>query len=286
MAIKKLSSFSLMSSFDPVNDLIPVSKQVSVGIYETRNIPTGLISFSGDYNDLTNKPTLGSASTLNVGILANNVVQLDNSAKLPAVDGSELINIDYNSIYNSPTLGTSASLDYGTSANQLVRLDASARLPAIDGSLLTNLPSGFTSPLTTKGDILVYSTINTRLPVGVNGQYLIADSSTGTGLLWSNLTIAYQNFNPKTASYSIVQSDHGNWISCSTNNLTITLPNGLTTGTQIIIDRQGTQTVTITASGTLQGKNVSANSVNIANQWGVVHCVHQGSNVWRITGDL
>ena len=37
---------------------------------------------------------LGTSSTLNVGTSANNVVQLDGSAKLPAVDGSQLTNID------------------------------------------------------------------------------------------------------------------------------------------------------------------------------------------------
>jgi len=37
---------------------------------------------------------LGTAATLNVGTSANNIVQLDGSAKLPAVDGSQLTNID------------------------------------------------------------------------------------------------------------------------------------------------------------------------------------------------
>ena len=37
---------------------------------------------------------LGTASTQNVGTSANNVVQLDGSSKLPAVDGSQLTNID------------------------------------------------------------------------------------------------------------------------------------------------------------------------------------------------
>jgi hypothetical protein len=40
-------------------------------------------------------------------------------------------------------------------------------------------------PLTTKGDIFVYSTVNTRLPVGTDGQYLKADSAEATGLKWS-----------------------------------------------------------------------------------------------------
>ena len=33
---------------------------------------------------------LGTASTLDVGTSANNIVQLDGSARLPAVDGSQL----------------------------------------------------------------------------------------------------------------------------------------------------------------------------------------------------
>jgi len=36
---------------------------------------------------------LGTAAVLNVGTSANNIVQLDGTAKLPAVDGSQLINL-------------------------------------------------------------------------------------------------------------------------------------------------------------------------------------------------
>lgn len=44
--------------------------------------------------------------------------------------------------------------------------------------------AGTTSPLTTKGDIYTYSTVNARLPVGTNGQLLSADSAETTGLKW------------------------------------------------------------------------------------------------------
>ena len=63
--------------------------------------------------------------------------------------------------------------------------------------------SGGGSPLTTKGDIYVYSTANTRLPVGTDGQVLLADSSQATGLRWgaapasgaggSNTQLQYNN---------------------------------------------------------------------------------------------
>ena len=41
------------------------------------------------------------------------------------------------------------------------------------------------SPLTTKGDLYTYSTADARLAVGTNGQTLVADSSTATGLKWA-----------------------------------------------------------------------------------------------------
>ena len=41
------------------------------------------------------------------------------------------------------------------------------------------------SPLTTKGDLYTYSTDNARLAVGANGETLVADSSTSTGLRYN-----------------------------------------------------------------------------------------------------
>jgi hypothetical protein len=51
------------------------------------------VATSGLYTDLSSLPTLGTAAALNVGTSANNVVQLNGSAQLPAVDGSQLTGI-------------------------------------------------------------------------------------------------------------------------------------------------------------------------------------------------
>ena len=40
------------------------------------------------------------------------------------------------------------------------------------------------TPLTTKGDLFTFTTLDARLGVGTNGQYLAANSATATGLEW------------------------------------------------------------------------------------------------------
>ena len=45
------------------------------------------------YANLSGLPTLGTAAALDVGTTANKILQLDATAKLPAVDGSQLTNL-------------------------------------------------------------------------------------------------------------------------------------------------------------------------------------------------
>jgi hypothetical protein len=137
------------------------------------------VAFSGAYTDLSGRPTLGTAAAANVGTGAGQVVVLDGSARLPAVDGSQLTGLPsgdvagpasavnngvalfngttgklikdggvlatvattgaYADVSGTPTLGTAAALDVGTGANQVVQLDGAAKLPAVDGSQLTNI---------------------------------------------------------------------------------------------------------------------------------------------------
>lgn len=66
----------------------------AVAYSEVTGTPTlATVATTGAYSDLTGTPTLGTAAALDVGTSASNVVQLDGSARLPAVDGSQLTNL-------------------------------------------------------------------------------------------------------------------------------------------------------------------------------------------------
>ena len=66
----------------------------AVAYADVTGTPTlATVATSGAYSDLSGTPTLGTAAAEDVGTSAGNVVQLDGTAKLPAVDGSQLTNL-------------------------------------------------------------------------------------------------------------------------------------------------------------------------------------------------
>ncbi|MFA5800838.1 MAG: hypothetical protein WC840_07890, partial [Candidatus Peribacteraceae bacterium] len=122
-----------------------------------------------------------------VGTGANQIVQLDPSAKLPAVDGSALTGLTKGQV----NLGNVANVDTTNASNlssgtlsdarlstNVVTLDAAQTLvnKTISGAsnMLTNLGvANFTIASQAQGDVIYYNGSNwTRLPAGSSGQVL------------------------------------------------------------------------------------------------------------------
>jgi hypothetical protein len=107
--------------------------------------------------------------------------------------------------YSSATANTSTRLPIGTTGQVL----------AVSGGVPAWTTTADVTPLTTKGDLFTFTTVDARLGVGTNGQTLVADSAEATGLKWaapssgaltfisatSMSAVATQAVNPFSATY-------------------------------------------------------------------------------------
>lgn len=78
----------------------------------------------------------------------------------------------------------------GTAADTVARVPVgtNGQVLVADSTAATGVAwstAAASSPLTTKGDLYGFSTVNARVPVGTNGQVLTADSTAATGVAWT-----------------------------------------------------------------------------------------------------
>lgn len=122
---------------------------------------TGLMP-ANNLSDVADVPTsrtnlgLGTAAVLNVGTAANQIVQLDPTGKLPAVDGSQLIGFTASQIPNLDA----AKITTGTLAD--------ARMPALTGDVTSTVGTVSTS---------ISNLARSKLASGTNNHVLINDGS-------------------------------------------------------------------------------------------------------------
>ena len=153
---------------------------------------------------LSKLQTLSNGLLLGRGEPSSGVIQeidptdgltINTSAQLVISDsGVTTVKINDNAV-------TLAKMVHGTAGN-IITYDA-AGAPAVvatgtSGQVLTSNGVGAaptfqaagagSSPLTTKGDVFVYGVADDRLPVGVNGSILTADSTEALGVKWAATT--------------------------------------------------------------------------------------------------
>jgi hypothetical protein len=144
-----------------------IALTASKGVLTVSTTGLSTVAGSGNYNDLSNKPTLGTAAALDVGTTANKIVQLDGSARLPAVDGSQLTNLPSSS-------GTGLTVVYSNSATVTA---VANRIYLLDGTTTLNLPAGTNGAIIGVGDY-ASNFGSSNLTIDANGSETIAGEAT------------------------------------------------------------------------------------------------------------
>lgn len=84
------------------------------------------------------------------------------------------------------------------------------------GQTTASAAFGALSPLTTKGDILGYSTLNARVPVGADGTILVADSAQTLGIKWATIASSVQAYQTiQTSTTPLTQRKILNFVGAS-----------------------------------------------------------------------
>lgn len=153
--------------------------------------------FSGDYNDLTNKPTYS----------ITNVVT-DNSEVLGLQVYNSAAGISYN-VMSANTLGTASTCDTGTGAGNVPVLDSNGKLSdsilpaiAISDTFVVNSQASMLALTAQVGDICVRTDLNK--------SYILKTAGASTLANWQELltpTDAVQSVNGHTGAVTLTQAD-------------------------------------------------------------------------------
>lgn len=145
------------------------------------------VAHTGAYTDLSGLPSIPSVtpSALSKTDDTNVTITLGGSPSVSLLAATS-ISLGWTGTLAVSRGGTGAATLTGyLKGNGTSAVTASATIPYSD---LSGTPTLLTSPLTTKGDVWGFSTVNARVPIGADGFVLTADSTAALGLKWAAST--------------------------------------------------------------------------------------------------
>lgn len=205
-------------------DQVAVTYQVSntqmLNLYQANASGTWAIDISGNAATATTSVTSTTATTAtnatNIGITNDNATNAtmfpvwvtSSSGNLPAKVSSSKVTFNPSTGVLAPVTISPSAQGAALNMNSHQINNVTDGVAAQDAVTVSQLAAS-ASPLTTKGDLYTFTTVNARLPVGTtNGQLLQVNSATATGLQYTTATY------PTTATNvaRILRSDATNWV--------------------------------------------------------------------------
>ena len=169
-----------VTSVNTLTGAVVVSGNDIAADHTATNYTAANANVDGHFSGVDTKfGTLGTASTQDVGTSANNVVQLDGTAKLPAVDGSQLTNLPSAPVTSVNTLtgavvvsGNDIAADHTATNYTAANANVDGHLSGIDTKLGTLL-----SDITNEG-LNDLSDVSFTAGPGIDNYVLTYDNST------------------------------------------------------------------------------------------------------------